>query len=89
MFARSKYPRREDVTLDPGDVVVLLTDGITELPDRSDELLGHEAVLEVIRAHLHEPARRLVDRVYEAAEEYARGRALADDITIVLARRSL
>jgi sigma-B regulation protein RsbU (phosphoserine phosphatase) len=82
------------VTLEPGDVLILTTDGITEArrPDRS-AFFGYEGLVETASASLRRqpldaavPLDDLADAVTDAAKEYAGG-YLNDDVCLLLARR--
>jgi hypothetical protein len=47
--------------LEPGEVVVLLTDGVVEVESPAGESFGHPRVLDVVRAHRGESAREIVE----------------------------
>jgi len=70
------------VVLGEGDVLVLYTDGVTEVyrPDRGE--FGREGLLEVVRAHRDLPARELLGAVVRAVRDFAEG-PLPDDLTLV------
>jgi serine phosphatase RsbU (regulator of sigma subunit) len=73
--------------LEPGDLVVLFTDGITEAEDQEEEEFGLERVAEVT-AGLSEPsADRLCDAILEAVEAHTGGVALHDDATLLVVER--
>ncbi len=62
---------------------MLFTDGVTEAMDGEGRMLGDEGVRQVLLAHRHEPATKLVDALAEAVEAHAEG-ARTDDTTIVV-----
>ena len=74
--------------LDPGDVVVLFSDGVTEAvkPDL-DEEFGETRLAEVIRKNTSIPASDLIDVINNAVSEWSGGAPAADDVTLVIARR--
>ena len=74
------YGLVENPPLEDGDIVVFLTDGITETEDPSGSAFGAEAALDVVRAHLDAPAQDLVRLLHEAARDFAHGAPQADDI---------
>ncbi len=74
--------------LDPGDILVLVTDGIFEYENPKEEQYGEERLLEVIRAHQDLPVAGLIERIVADVEEFAEGAPQADDLTIVLVRRT-
>jgi sigma-B regulation protein RsbU (phosphoserine phosphatase) len=81
------------VTMRPGDVIVIYTDGVTETrgrvkdPDRTTwEEYGVDRLLDVARAHRDEPAERIVGAVFEDVDRFSGGRAAADDRTLMVVR---
>jgi sigma-B regulation protein RsbU (phosphoserine phosphatase) len=73
--------------LEPGDLVVLFTDGITEAEDHEEEEFGVERVADVT-AKLSEPsADKLCDAILEALEAHTGGGALHDDATLLVVER--
>ena len=54
----SAHPR----TLEPGQLVLFLTDGVAETVSPQDELFGLERTLDVVRANRHRPAAEIVER---------------------------
>jgi serine phosphatase RsbU (regulator of sigma subunit) len=73
---------RRDVDLRPGDVVVWLSDGFIEATDRSDEPFGYQRVREALTGPAPDPA-TVRDRLVAAVLEHTKGRAIADDRTLV------
>ena len=76
----------ETPPIDPGDVVVFLTDGITESEDPDGRDFGAAAALDVVRAHMHCSAGEIVQRLERAARDFAKGAPQADDITAVVCK---
>lgn len=82
--AETKFVEGEPVALEPGDMIVLLTDGVHEAFSPRDELFGMDRTLELLRAHRRKSARQLIEMLYGAVREFAGGRELQDDITAVI-----
>ena len=73
--------------LEPGDLVALFTDGLTEAEDADEEEFGVERVARVA-AGLSEPtAEKLCDAILEAVEAHTGGGALQDDATLLVVER--
>ena len=80
--------RGEHTFLDAGELVVLVTDGVTDMRDASGAMYGRErmeAVLERSRA-AEAPARAVVDALKADVQAFAAGAEPADDLTIVAVR---
>jgi serine phosphatase RsbU (regulator of sigma subunit) len=73
--------------LEPGDLLVIYSDGLTEATGPDDELFGEERLLEIIRTHGRGGAAALRPRILDALEDFTRGEEQSDDITLVLAER--
>ena len=52
------FPVPDPIVLNPGELLVLVTDGILEAESPEGELFGDERLLEVVRAVRSQPARR-------------------------------
>ena len=72
--------------LDPGDKVVLYTDGITEAR-RGTELFGLEGVRSALITHGHGNPDEVARGLLAAAREWAEGR-LQDDVAVLVVERS-
>ncbi len=69
--------------LTAGDGILGFTDGITEAKDPDRQLFGMDRLLETIRQDPNrDPENRLQD-IVDAVEQFSRGRALEDDLTLV------
>jgi serine phosphatase RsbU (regulator of sigma subunit) len=84
MFEERRFVS-DRLTVPPGDLLVLITDGLTEVFDRQDEEFGLDRVKAFLAAHasrpLEEIARGLVAQVRAHGEQI-------DDQTILLVRRN-
>jgi phosphoserine phosphatase RsbU/P len=83
----SRYQARE-VTMEPGDLLCLYSDGITEAESVEEEEHGMERLCEVLRARRGASALQAVlDAVRQSVEEFTRGRPQGDDQTLLVVRR--
>jgi sigma-B regulation protein RsbU (phosphoserine phosphatase) len=80
------YPEGE-VTLAPGDLLLVYSDGITEAFNEKEEEFGEGNLCRVILAHRDLAAADLVDTVINEVQQYAAGLPQHDDITLVIIRR--
>ncbi len=80
------FPAIENPPLEDGDVVVFLTDGITEAENAAGDYFGPEAALAVVRAHLGESAQELVQRLRAATRAFAGEAPQQDDITVLVCK---
>ncbi len=75
------------VRVEPGALIVLYTDGITEATDDADEAFGVERLKETIAENASLPSRALVDLIFQRVESFSRRATPRDDQTVVVARR--
>ncbi len=72
--------------LEPGDTLVLFTDGVTEAMDPDDQLFGVPRLKEVLTGQTECPLEQLQKCVLEAVENFARGAHQTDDLTLLIVR---
>jgi sigma-B regulation protein RsbU (phosphoserine phosphatase) len=80
--------QEHEARLDPGDSLVLYTDGLTEAINTQLEEFGLPRVLEVVRANYRQTAPRLLQALSEAVEAHVNGAEVFDDMTLVVLKRS-
>jgi serine phosphatase RsbU (regulator of sigma subunit) len=74
------------VTLAPGDLLALFTDGVTEAQGEGDELFGEERIESLLRAGQTRPAAEVLDRLVAAVKTYEGDRGQSDDLTAILVK---
>ncbi len=79
--------RSETLTLDPGDLVCLYSDGITECADRNDDEYGLDRLSEFLRERRTEPLATIMNELDTVITAFADGQTQQDDQTVVLLRR--
>lgn len=82
------YPPPTDTTMQPGDLVVLVTDGFFEWENPDGEQFGIERLRESIRRHAAQSPEEIMDKLREEVIAFAAGTAQADDLTVVVLRRA-
>ena len=68
------------------DLLVLFTDGISDARNGSDERLGEERVLELIKENRDNDTKAILERVFELLEVHTRSVPSRDDLTLVVVR---
>ncbi len=74
------------VQLEPGDLLVAYTDGLTE-PERNGEEFGAQRLIEYLRAHRMEPLTLLAESTLQTVKTWIGDQEQPDDMTIILARQ--
>jgi PAS domain S-box-containing protein len=86
MFPDSDYPSSRIISLDQGDTIVLITDGITEAINEDQHAFGSPRVLEFLRSHLRAPAARIVQGLHDVVRGFSGKAPQQDDITSVVCK---
>ena len=79
-----EFSTGEPVTLEPGDTVVFLSDGILESISPDGVFFGSDRALAVAQAELHRTADEIVEALCQAARTFSGGHATLDDTTAVV-----
>jgi serine phosphatase RsbU (regulator of sigma subunit) len=74
------------IKLEPGDILTLFTDGITEQEDESGEEFSLDGLKNIILTNEFAPAATMVTNIAEAVSTFAGTREQADDLTVVIAK---
>jgi len=86
IVADGDYDATPSLTMDPGDLLLLVTDGVEEAHDEAETLLGVERTLKVVRAYRDRPAREVVAQLFQAVRGFCKGKAQLDDMTAVVVK---
>ena len=73
--------------MQPGDILVLLSDGIYEYGGAANEQFGEERVRQLVRAHHRKTTAELSAVLLESVQAFAGGAPQDDDMTVVLVKR--
>ncbi len=76
-----------ELSFEPGDWLVLLSDGIYEYDNAAGEQFGRERVEQVVFAGRHSTPAELAEQLMHAVSTHAGGAVQQDDITLVLLKR--
>ena len=86
LFSGLSFGRSEALPLEDGQVVLLVTDGITEAHDGNDAEFGLEAAVAFASARTGWSAQALVDGLIGEARRFSDGAPPEDDLTSVVVR---
>ncbi|HEX9614703.1 MAG TPA: PP2C family protein-serine/threonine phosphatase [Bacteroidota bacterium] len=86
-FPEEKYVV-ENAYLQPGDVLVLYTDGISEARDAAGNMYGEKRIQEKIVGLADRNAEAICKGILDSAQKFARGSDETDDKTIVVVKRN-
>ncbi len=82
------FPAASNVALEPGDILLMSTDGILEAANGSGEQFGMERMSEVVRDQAGGTSEEVVAAIFAQVDRFVGGRRLIDDATLVAIKRT-
>jgi sigma-B regulation protein RsbU (phosphoserine phosphatase) len=86
ILAMMKYEETRN-RLDPGDVLVIFSDGVTDAMNPEGDEFSEVRLATVVSEHRAESSGSILDAVNRAIAQWAAGTPLPDDLTLLVARR--
>lgn len=81
-----KYECSPRYQMDPGDLLLIPTDGITEASDRQGNIFGYDRMIELVHEISDYPAQEIVERLVASSRDFSEKQSQADDMTVVVIR---
>lgn len=78
--------RTKKITLEPGDMLLLYTDGVTEAMDETEKLYSEERLFSAVGSSGSDSPEELIAGVLKSVQDFAGGAPQADDITVLAVR---
>ncbi len=75
------------IQIDPGDVLMLYTDGIPDAQDKEGAFFSEGGLIEVAKTRLDLSSQEIQTAVVGAVQDFTQGAAQFDDITLVILKR--
>lgn len=85
LFPDSEF-QRGTVQLEPGDILVCCTDGITEACNTKEDEYGTERLAATIAKNRHHPPQKILDSVMSEVAEFSRGGPHQDDKVLMIVK---
>jgi serine phosphatase RsbU (regulator of sigma subunit) len=76
--------KQGELQLQPGDRILLYTDGITEAHDRENKLYGEDRLQKVLERTKDLPGEEVLEQILNDVNDYAQGVPQFDDITMII-----
>jgi serine phosphatase RsbU (regulator of sigma subunit) len=81
------YGRPHVLQFNPGDILVLVTDGFIEWSNPDDEDFGQKRVTDVVRANRDKPCETIIAELYQSILKFTGSARQPDDLTAVVVKR--
>ena len=82
-FFLSNYEEKEYL-LEPGDILILMTDGVTELQNSAGEMYETKFMQKQIKENSHLSAQEIVNQLFDQANSWRGNEPLYDDMTMIV-----
>jgi sigma-B regulation protein RsbU (phosphoserine phosphatase) len=69
---------------EPGDVLVVCSDGFTEARNQQDELFGYDGILKLVESVAGQTAQHIIEALYKAIAGFSAGHPQDDDQTVIV-----
>jgi len=79
---------QEQIQIDPGDMLVIYSDGVIDARDMNGTPFGIEALVQELKANLGHPAREVQDELIGKLSEFVGNAQSFDDITLITITRA-
>ena len=83
LFEHAQY-EEESVQLEPGDVVVIFSDGVSEALSAAGEEFGDARILECVQAHRSASPVEILDCLLQTVKRFCVGAVQSDDVTALV-----
>ena len=77
------FDRLNAIPIEPGDMLVLFTDGLTEAMNLRGEQFGMKRLIETVDRDRQKPSRAILENLFATIYDFAKGRTLEDDMTAI------
>jgi hypothetical protein len=78
--------RQGTVHMEPGDLLVLYSDGVLEAEDLSGEQFGEDRLLSTIKEQSALPCTQICDHIVNRVRSFTQTKSLQDDLTVLIVR---
>ncbi|MCB9211277.1 MAG: SpoIIE family protein phosphatase [Ignavibacteriales bacterium] len=74
----------EEIILNPGDTILLMSDGYPELINDKGNMFGYEKALKLFEELAHKPSEKIIEGLKNSASEWVQNKMPDDDVTFVV-----
>lgn len=86
LLENARIPSADAVELEPGEIVLIPTDGIQEARTSEEELFGLKRMWDVVHQCRHTPAMEIIQELCASARRFSHPRPPQDDMTAVIVK---
>lgn len=87
-FLEKSSFQQDTIGINPGDLLVIYSDGITEAGDHDEKYFEEWRLLELIKKYKEKTAQEIIDIVMSEVDDFSKGGAPNDDMTLLIVKRN-
>ncbi|MCG8571925.1 MAG: serine/threonine-protein phosphatase, partial [Spirochaetes bacterium] len=76
----------EKIVLRKDDIMILFTDGVSEMANEQGEIFGRKRIYQIIEMHSILTIEEILDKIKDALKAFQNQQKQSDDISIILAK---
>lgn len=80
----STFSTSSEIALDPGDLMVLFSDGLSEASSPEGQMFGERRLLDLVRQHRKSSPDEILDALFQAVTNHSHRAVQSDDATAVV-----
>jgi serine phosphatase RsbU (regulator of sigma subunit) len=84
VFLEKAKLREAEITLSPGDTIMLMSDGLPELFNEQSEIFDYDCVKAAFAEAAPQSPRKIIEHFVSVGEAWANGRGQQDDMTFIV-----
>jgi serine phosphatase RsbU (regulator of sigma subunit) len=85
-YPKAKY-ERGFVFFEPGNILVMYTDGVVEASDPQGEEFGTERMIKIVQQHQSSTSKEICDAIFKAVDEFTESAKPKDDRTLFIIKK--
>jgi len=80
----AEFPVGGPISIEPGDLAFLLTDGVLEARSADGEFFGTERTLQIVSDNRDKTAKEIIETLHQAVLDFSGREKMDDDVTVVV-----
>ncbi len=83
-FVKSLKYKEYKLVPNKNDKIIIYTDGLTEMKNKSGEMFGEEKLYNLIREHIQAPTNELAEIIKNGVKKFGNKNSFCDDVTLII-----
>jgi serine phosphatase RsbU (regulator of sigma subunit) len=80
---------QEEIQMQPGDILLLYTDGVTDAQNNDAEFIDKKIILSIAQQHMGKSAQEVLQGILDRVHHFVGDAPRFDDLTLVILKREM